>query len=717
MAEILCPECGKPNPDDLDTCRFCQASLKTGGAALPDWLRDLQRSEPVLPAEPTPSGEAGALGADLFGPAGDSELPDWLRQVAAPPVSAQPTASVPPFDTEDLAESPAAAGELPDWLAALGSAPESPAPPAAETPIQPAAAPAEEIPDWLAALGGTAQPPSPTPADTLPPPAETPAEETPDWFASLEKAAGPIAEGTEAQGVEWWAQPAEPASPPETPAAPPAGEMDWLTSLGESQEASAPAEEEPAATFGQAETPEWLAALGSVPAEKPSASVPAFTFGEGEEVELPAGDENRPLSTLPDWISQITAEKPEEPAAEPTEPDLAPAELPGWLEAMRPVETVAPTAPLEDLTGADVVSAGPLIGLRGVLSAEPEAIRARKPAAYALKLRVTDEQRSRLALMEELLSSEQKPKPLPAGPAITPQHFFRLGIALALFLPILWLVISQSLIVPLPTMESLPGVQDFYNELVDTPPGAPVLLAVDYEAGFTGEMEVGARTVVKQLARQQAYLVLMSTSTAGPALAQRLLAETAAMLDKPYTNAANLGYLPGGALGLVNLVASPPQSLPYTLDGIDPWSAPALSSIKTLADFSLVIVMTNDAETARAWIEQTSPALQAADVPLLLVTSAQTEPLVLPYTHGAQPQVQGMLAGLPAGVLFEHRTGIASLGSGMWDGFSLSLTIAALVILIGSVSGAVVAAAREGAPETKPKPKPGRKSESKQEKP
>ena len=28
MAEIRCPMCGKPNPDDLAVCQFCQARLK-----------------------------------------------------------------------------------------------------------------------------------------------------------------------------------------------------------------------------------------------------------------------------------------------------------------------------------------------------------------------------------------------------------------------------------------------------------------------------------------------------------------------------------------------------------------------------------------------------------------------------------------------------------------------------------------------------------------
>ena len=35
MTDIICPLCGKPNPPDLDECKFCQAPLKTGGFIAP----------------------------------------------------------------------------------------------------------------------------------------------------------------------------------------------------------------------------------------------------------------------------------------------------------------------------------------------------------------------------------------------------------------------------------------------------------------------------------------------------------------------------------------------------------------------------------------------------------------------------------------------------------------------------------------------------------
>jgi len=244
----------------------------------------------------------------------------------------------------------------------------------------------------------------------------------------------------------------------------------------------------------------------------------------------------------------------------------------------------------------------------------------------------------------------------------------------------------------------------------------PVLVAVDYEAGFVGEMDLAANVLLGRLLEQGAYPVLASTNTVGPALSQRLLANAADIPDSRSTGAINLGYLPGGAMGLAALIQSPRQSLPYTLDNKDPWYAPPLDAVNTLADFNMVIVITNDADTARAWIEQTGQYLQDSHVPLLLVVSAQAEPLVRPYTEGEAPLVKALLAGIVDHAAYENITSRYSPGRHeIWDALSLTLPIAALIIVIGILSGAVITAIKEGQEEAKNKPKPRQKTRRKQE--
>jgi hypothetical protein len=683
MADIHCPVCGKSNPDDLATCRFCQAPLKTsaftpepGGSELPDWLRDLQSSEPTLPVEPDSTQEPGGLGSDLFGDSSDSDLPEWLRK--APPVESTPQGT----PTEPQGATPARL----------------------ETAV-----PEEEIelPDWLVALGGKPL------LETLPTKESQRLEAAiaPTQLSGSETAEEGTLDGSPQTGPEKLAQPSTPEP-----------SQEWLATFGEGEKPGQMETQSPVDPSESSEIPDWLARLKKLPAEKTASSVPAFTIDKEEKAPTSrSNSEGRLPTILPNRVSQMSPEPRKAPAAE-LEPELAHGEMPGWLEAMRSGGAPAPTAPLEDLSGAEVIAAGPLIGLRGVLPADTDAIQMHKPVAYTVKLRVTDDQQARLVLLEELLATEQKPKPLPAQPMITPQYIFRLAIGLVLLLPVLVMVISQSSIVPIPQAESMPSVMNFYDQLSRLAPGAPVLLAVDYEAGFTGEMELAARIVTSQLVKKNANLAIMSTNTAGPALAERFLGEMEVSPGKPYSNYANLGYLPGGALGLAELVHSLRQSLPYSLDSSNPWATSSLVAVRSLTDFDLVIVITNDAETARAWIEQVTPTLQEGGVPLLLVASAQAEPLVRPYTEGTQPQVQAFLAGLPGSVvleklILENQTSYSGTGREIWDAFSLSLTITVLVILIGSLNGAIIAVIKENKPDPKSRQQSELKIERKQEQP
>ena len=92
--------------------------------------------------------------------------------------------------------------------------------------------------------------------------------------------------------------------------------------------------------------------------------------------------------------------------------DIARADLPTWLEAMRPVEAAATPPPVMD-PGKDVIeNKGPLAGLRGVLPVEPDTTRVHKAAALPIKLRVSEEQQRNAAMFTDQINSEGEPRPL-----------------------------------------------------------------------------------------------------------------------------------------------------------------------------------------------------------------------------------------------------------------------------------------------------------------
>jgi hypothetical protein len=566
-----------------------------------------------------------------------------------------------------------------------------------------AALPAEDVPDWLTALSSQELIPD-----------EEESQPAPDWLSSGEVDGVSISSDEDSAQSEGLAQ--EPLEEIPSLSVDEGEAPDWLSGIeAESQDGvRVPAftdteDIELPPDEGEEDALEWLSQIEADTSETPAGeSVPALIFDDvaeeepepepeqEEQVESPV--EGEYLASMPAWASSVSADEVTlEDIAEAgdgigpeiEEPDLAPAELPGWLEAMRPVEAVAPTVPFEDVSDQQEVTAGPLIGLRGVLSAEPGAVQHRKPKAFSIKLQVTAEQQARVALLQEMLASEKEPKPLPSKPVISSQYIFRLVIALVLLLPVLWIVLIGSQSVPLPAQGSVPPeVTDFRQSVTTLSANDPVLLSFDYQPGYLGEMDAAAAAVIQDLVDRDVYLALVSTSTTGPVLAERFIGylnNQPEYAQDPYTNYANFGYIPGGAIGLLGLAEELRLTIPYTLDSLDVWGNQPLNSITTLADFERVIVLTDDSDTARAWIEQVGPSLDEEDTPLLMVVSAQAEPMVLPYYESNLKQVSGLVSGMAGGAAYESISGISSLARVSWDAFSLGLLVAEVIIIVGVI--------------------------------
>jgi len=256
----------------------------------------------------------------------------------------------------------------------------------------------------------------------------------------------------------------------------------------------------------------------------------------------------------------------------------------------------------------------------------------------------------------------------------------------------IWMIVSNSQQSSTPQPENIPGVVDFTQRIEALPANATVLIAFDYEAGFSGEMNFAITNVLSQLMKKSAYLTLVATTPSGPALAESSLQNASSTLAEnvsTYTNYANLGYIPGGTMGLMGLATSPRSILPYALNGSNAWAGAALEPITAVKDFAAVIVITNDPDTARIWIEQVGTQLQEDGTPLLFITSAQAEPLIRPYYQALPSQVQGMIAGLAGGLAYGRTLGILQQ-NGVWDAYSVGITISVLIILVGSIAGVVM---------------------------
>jgi hypothetical protein len=137
----------------------------------------------------------------------------------------------------------------------------------------------------------------------------------------------------------------------------------------------------------------------------------------------------------------------------------------------------------------------------------------------------------------------------------------------------------------------------------------------------------------------------------------------------------NLGYLPGGSAGVLGFIESPARVIPS-------------AGVGSLSEYDALIVMSDHAESGRAWIEQLQNRKQLdfalADQPLLMVASAQAGPLLQPYV--ASRQVNGMISGLSEAARYNSARGVLpGVVRSYWDTFGIGLTLAIALIITGSL--------------------------------
>ena len=392
---------------------------------IPDWLKaadlNLGSASQEIPLEPAPeeetptwtsyfsresTGEALVNEPGELKPADDEpllpeeDLPDWLKEGSSTP---EETLGIEQAD--EAAEPDAPADDSPPWYATTPGRPFKPTDQLSQwlrmetsEPESPEQTPEEEIPDWLKSvddsLGNQQKPPV---LDEIPDDLESVANERDeissvpfetarrievpkddsyllsedvhfdDEFASVEK--------------ELFSERDD-----ETPGVlPPTVEGDLVAG----------------------NEPPWLVELRhKMDDSEEKAASKVSPFSEDIEHELPA--EELAGQELPDWLIDVHAQEAIDQITEAAVPleyeeagtseagaGLAQADLPAWLEAMRPVEAVAAAASdLVDERDQSIESAGPLAGIKGVLPVEADVTAAHKSGSFGLKLQVSDMQRA-----------------------------------------------------------------------------------------------------------------------------------------------------------------------------------------------------------------------------------------------------------------------------------------------------------------------------------
>ena len=539
---------------------------------------------------------------------------------------------------------------FPDWLTATEkAAAQTPAPiPTEETKTDQPARPSSDVPDWLqmdqddAQLSDFLRKKDLTVEESRPSATPKPAPE---------------------KGVKESQEP-EISAPPEPKKHPPKKFPSWAAD-----------DETPLA---DEDIPEELKFLAGI---DPSASTKRMVDpfqAEDDFLDDLYGDE------LPNWLETAS----DEGTGYSPEDELTVGELPGWVEAMRPVVESSDTTGLSE--DEDYIeNFGPLAGIPSVLPAEAEgALDLEKAAKKPLDLIATKTHQDYVAVLQKLITAESKTKDIVKPPPIQTQRVLRWLISIILLITTAGAIMfggTYQTKVPEEDNIQYTGYWALYRQIIKLDPGQPVLIAFDYQPAAMGELHTASASVVDHLMDQGVYLSFISTQPTGPAMAEHFLLTTQAEHGYKHNQQyINLGYLPGESAGLVSFLIAPKKIIPLAFNGSNAWGSPPLANVNSIGDFKMILVITDDPNTAKIWIEQLGPYLE--DTPITMVISAQAEPLIQPYFRSSPQYLSGYVSGIIDSMKYEGLIAAPNLATASWVPFNVGILVTVSTIFIGGLA-------------------------------
>lgn len=431
---------------------------------------------------------------------------------------------------------------------------------------------------------------------------------------------------------------------------------------------------------------------GELPTLDSSGIIPPNT-GEPRSVSFDDDD-------LPEWLSlddHESVKKPDShkiesiPEIELDASKLERAHLPAWLHAIRPVEAVTPLKPASKSSSENEKPAeeGILAGIEGVLRSADLSDQIKKPSLYSSGIEVSERQQQNVALFKTLLEGAEPEKVTGVSPKIPIRSNFilRIVVTLALLAAVLLPIFSYTPFRITPVLFPTEVVNTF-GEIQNLQSGKPVLLAAHFEAGLAGEMKWTSRAVIEHLMTRNIPMTVISTNAIGYAILEEEIRDSSQTVTGYLVDdqVVNLGYLPGGTLGILSLTRNLHQALPYTTNIQPAWDQPRLQGINNLSDFGAVIVFTDNADIVKTWVEQAGTSMNVP--PMLAVVSAQAAPMTQPYYDSGQ--IKGFVAGMNGSQAYEQIMQKSYDSTLAFGSFQFTLLVTALIIFLGGAVSLVI---------------------------
>jgi len=252
---------------------------------------------------------------------------------------------------------------------------------------------------------------------------------------------------------------------------------------------------------------------------------------------------------------------------------------------------------------------------------------------------------------------------------------------------IIFLTVAAAVILPLffpfrlPVAVTAP-VQQLYDVIEGLPAGSVVLISMDYDPSGAPELDPATLSIMRHCFSRDLRVFVMGLWATGVPLGMRAL-ETVAVGEyhKQYgVHFVNFGYIPGGAIALVNLGADVHDVCREDVYGTPASEIPMMEDIKSAADFGLVISMSMGVPGSDQWIYYYHARYRGN---LATAQTAIGAPKYYPYLQTGQ--LVGLIGGMKGAAEYERLVGNYGLATVGMDSQSSAHVLIILFVVLGNV--------------------------------
>lgn len=418
----------------------------------------------------------------------------------------------------------------------------------------------------------------------------------------------------------------------------------------------------------------WIARLREQARDKAAGKPP------GDEEITSEGD--TPVDEDADWLSKIreqqgVVDEKDLPEPEP-DSDQSGDSLLQWLVALEDGKGKPKGEPGEKPEAEDagrgeetrqihVSPQKPDMGLtQPIETSEPDVDEVGPP-----KLQIGREEQIQTDKLTAAITDERAPRPIREAVFSPSSWLIRIIVAVVLIGGL-----SLSLFIGGNAQISQGLLQDHNAALLDDvetlPADAPLLLVFDYQAGYSGEMEMVVQPILGSLIETAPEFFVLSSKPSGALLYQQLFSEMDLDGSLPVNN---LGYYPVpayGAFGIANQTMADWESV-YLPDAGRP--------LPVAENLGGIFILSDNAESATAWVQQLSTLMP--ETPLHLLVTAQAGPMLMPYWESGQ--VDGIVSGFSEAAALETELAIESGAANRWRAYQTGVLIMIVLLVLGAV--------------------------------